>query len=57
MKIGILSRNRNLYSTNRLVEAARERGHDVRVIDVLKCYMNITANDPTVFYQRNADNC
>jgi len=55
MRIGILSRNRNLYSTRRLVEAARERGHEVRVIDVLKCYMNITANDPTVFYQRNAE--
>ncbi len=55
MRIGILSRNRNLYSTRRLVEAARVRGHDVRVIDVLKCYMNITANDPTVYYQRNAE--
>jgi len=54
MRIGILSRNRNLYSTRRLVEAAKERGHEVRVVDVLKCYMNITANDPTVFYQRNS---
>ncbi len=51
MKIGILSRNRNLYSTRRLLEAARDRGHEVRVVDVLKCYMNITANDPVVFYQ------
>ncbi|RDX37497.1 30S ribosomal protein S6--L-glutamate ligase [Kangiella sp. HD9-110m-PIT-SAG07] len=48
MKIGILSRNSQLYSTNRLVEAAKERGHDPQVIDVLKCFMNITANDPTV---------
>lgn len=55
MKIGILSRNKNLYSTRRLVEAAEERGHDVRVIDVLKCYMNITANDPAVIYQRNSE--
>ena len=55
MRIGILSRNRNLYSTRRLVEAAKERGHVVRVVDVLKCYMNITANDPTVFYQRSAE--
>ncbi|MDT8398286.1 MAG: 30S ribosomal protein S6--L-glutamate ligase [Pseudomonadales bacterium] len=51
MKIGILSRNRNLYSTQRLVEAARNRGHEVRVVDVLKCYMNITANDPVVYFQ------
>ena len=51
MKIGILSRNRKLYSTRRLVEAAKARDHDVRVVDVLKCFMNITANDPNVFYQ------
>lgn len=49
MRIGILSRNAKLYSTNRLVEAAKERGHDVKVVDVLKCYMNITANHPRVF--------
>lgn len=51
MKIGILSRNKNLYSTNRLVEAARERGHQTKVIDVLKCYMNITSNNPTIHYK------
>ncbi len=55
MKIGILSRNRNLYSTRRLVEAAQKNGHDVRVIDVLKCYMNITANEPIVYYQLSAE--
>lgn len=48
MKIGILSRNPKLYSTSRLVEAAKERGHEPQVIDVLKCFMNITANRPTV---------
>ncbi|MBU6951194.1 MULTISPECIES: 30S ribosomal protein S6--L-glutamate ligase [unclassified Hahella] len=51
MKIGILSRNSKLYSTSRLVEAARERGHEPRVVDVLKCYMNITTNAPTVRYR------
>jgi ribosomal protein S6--L-glutamate ligase len=51
MKIGVLSRNSRLYSTRRLVEAARARGHDVRVVDVLKCYMTITANNPVVFYK------
>jgi ribosomal protein S6--L-glutamate ligase len=55
MKIGILSRNRNLYSTKRLVEAAQHNGHEVRVIDVLKCYMNITANEPIVYYQLSAE--
>lgn len=48
MKIAILSRNKNLYSTRRLVEAAEQRGHEVRVIDVLRCYMNIAANNPTI---------
>ncbi len=52
MRIGILSRNKNLYSTSRLVEAAKERGHDVMVIDALRCYMNITSNDPAVHYKR-----
>lgn len=51
MRIGVLSRNGKLYSTRRIVEAARARGHEVRVVDVLKCYMNITANNPTVFYK------
>jgi len=51
MKIGILSRNPKLYSTSRLVEAARVRGHDVRVIDVLRCYMDITSHNPTIHYK------
>ena len=55
MRIGILSRNRKLYSTRRLVEAAKTRGHDVRVVDVLNCFMNITANDPNVYYQSKDD--
>ncbi len=51
MKIAILSRNPKLYSTRRLVEAATERGHEVRVLDVLRCYMNITSNKPQVHYK------
>ncbi len=50
MKIVILSRKRDLYSTRRLVEAAEERGHQVRVIDYLRCYMNITSTDPKIIY-------
>lgn len=41
MKIAILSRNARLYSTHRLVEAARARHHTVRVLDPLRCYMRI----------------
>ncbi len=51
MKIAILSRDPKLYSTHRLVEAARSRGHEVRVIDVLRCYMNVTAHQPTIHYK------
>jgi ribosomal protein S6--L-glutamate ligase len=51
MKIAILSRNPKLYSTRRLVEAAKARGHEVRVLDVLRCYMNITSNRPSIHYK------
>ena len=51
MKIAILSRNRNLYSTRRLIEAAKARGHEVHVLDVLRCYMNITSMRPEIHYR------
>lgn len=41
MKLAILSRNGKLYSTRRLVEAARQRGHSARVLDPLRCYLHI----------------
>lgn len=51
MKIAILSRNPTLYSTRRLVDAARARGHETKVIDVLRCYMNITSHAPSIHYK------
>ncbi|MCG6966581.1 MAG: 30S ribosomal protein S6--L-glutamate ligase [Chromatiaceae bacterium] len=51
MKIAVLSRNPKLYSTRRLVEAAVQRGHEVRVLDVLRCYMNITSMRPSIHYR------
>ena len=51
MRLAILSRNTKLYSTSRLVEAAEARGHEVRVLDVLRCYMNITSHNPTIHYR------
>ena len=50
MKIAILSRNENLYSTRRLKEACIARGHEVDVIDTLHCYMDITSSRPAVRY-------
>ncbi len=51
MKIAILSRSSSLYSTARLKEAALERGHDVSVVDYLRCYMDITARRPKVLFR------
>lgn len=51
MKIVILSRDSSLYSTRRLKEAGEARGHDMQVIDHMRCYMNITSHKPTVLYQ------
>ncbi len=53
MKIAILSQNASLYSTRRLREAGQELGHDMRVIDYLRCYMNITSKKPTIVYKGN----
>jgi ribosomal protein S6--L-glutamate ligase len=51
MKIAILSTNKNLYSTKRLVEAGAGRGHDMSIIDHRRCYMNITTHNPAVHYK------
>lgn len=50
MNIVILSRNKNLYSTRRLVEAASEKGHNVQVLDHLKCSIVIEKQNPHLFY-------
>lgn len=51
MKIAILSRKQNLYSTRRLVEAAHIHGHEANTIDTMRCYMNITSAQPTIHYK------
>ena len=51
MNIVILSRNPKLYSTRRLVEAGEARGHTIRVVDPLRCYMNISAHKPEIHYR------
>lgn len=51
MRVAILSRNVKLYSTRRLVEAAEIRGHEVHVLDHLKCYMDIASHDPAIHYR------
>ena len=51
MKLAILSRNAKLYSTRRLVEAARMLGHSVRVLDPLRCYMRISSEGFDMHYK------
>ncbi|BBN80582.1 putative alpha-L-glutamate ligase [Pseudoalteromonas sp. A25] len=51
MKIAILSRNKQLYSTRRLIEAAKQRGHEILVLDALRCYMNINSQEPEIHFK------
>lgn len=50
MKIALLCRNAGLYSHKRLVEAAEKRGHDIDVIDHLRCYIDIAPHNPEIHY-------
>ena len=50
MKIAVLSRNPNLYSTRRLIESIEERGHESRVIDHLKCDLVMDGKGPSIYY-------
>jgi len=54
MKIAVLSTNRNLYSTRRLMEAGKERGHEMVVINHKRCYMNIASHSPGIHYNGTA---
>ncbi len=51
MRIAVLSRAPNLYSTKRLVESGVARGHEVDVINTTQCYMDITKSRPVVRYE------
>ena len=51
MKLGILSQDIRLYSTSRLYESAKNRGHETEVISYLRCYMNIAKANPRIFFQ------
>jgi len=51
MRLGILSQDISLYSTNRLYESAKNRGHETDVVSYLRCYMNIAKANPRVFFK------
>ncbi len=50
MKIAILSRKRNIYSTQRLKEACLKRGHQVRVWDPLNFSILLEKDSPQLHY-------
>ncbi len=50
MKIAMLARNAELYSHKRFVEAAEARGHQIDVLNTLRCTVNIASHRPTVSY-------
>lgn len=50
MKIAILSRNKNLYSTKRLLESAELRGHEVVLLDHMKCVLVIEQGRPHIYF-------
>ncbi len=54
MRIAILSRGTDNYTTQRLVQAAHERGHESQVIDYTKCYVGMEQGRPNVHYQGEA---
>ncbi len=53
MKLALMCRNPALYSHQRLIEVAQERGHEIDVIDHLRCYVNITSHRPQIHYEGN----
>ena len=52
MNILVLSVNKNLYSTKRLVEEAKNKGHKVEVIKPTDCYMDVSTGTPMVYYKK-----
>ncbi len=51
MRIVILSRREELYSTRALFSAALERGHDARVLDTLQFDIRVSRRNPELLYK------
>lgn len=51
LRIAVLASDRELYSNRRIMDAGRERGHDMRFINIQHCYMNISSDDPEIHYR------
>ena len=51
MKLAILSRAPRAYSTQRLRTAALDRGHQVRVLDTLRFAIDLSTEQPDLFFR------
>jgi ribosomal protein S6--L-glutamate ligase len=51
VKIALMARNPNLYSHQRLVAAAEERGHEIDIIDTMRVYINVASHRPEMRYK------
>ncbi len=51
LKIGILATNKNLYSHQRMIEAAQERGHDIRFYNIEECFFKLDSSAPEIHYR------
>jgi ribosomal protein S6--L-glutamate ligase len=51
MKLALMCRNEKLYSHRRIVEVATGRGHEIDVINHLRCFVNITSHRPQIHFQ------
>ena len=51
MRIALMARNPNLYSHQRLIEAAEDRGHEIEVIDTMRVYIHIASHRPEMYYR------
>ncbi|KZY71024.1 alpha-L-glutamate ligase [Oleiphilus sp. HI0071] len=51
LNIALLASNPDLYSNQRLVEAAEQRGHKLTFLDIKQCYMKLDANNPEAHYR------
>ena len=51
MRIALMARNASLYSHQRLIEAAEDRGHEIEVIDTMRVYIHIASHRPEMYYR------
>ncbi|MGF1642595.1 MAG: 30S ribosomal protein S6--L-glutamate ligase [Thiotrichales bacterium] len=51
MKIAVLSRSKRIHSTQRLVAAGEQRGHEVLVVDALRCVIDVASAKPQIIYR------